>query len=170
MKSSPSWFKNHEIIFKIRSNINNFMELAIANADNAKVEFGVDEEYLVTDTERTDIVLYENCLEKHEFIFPSRPGKPIATAITHNSVTLEWTDEQTGSEGSLKYKILYHQKDKLQWSEMLTNDNKKTMCIADLPSSTSFQFKVQSISSVCLSATSNESEVITTAPPITSGR
>ncbi|CAF1251722.1 unnamed protein product, partial [Didymodactylos carnosus] len=169
----PSWFRSREIISKMCSHIDHFVELSLENVQNAKVEFVVDEECFLDGTERVDIVLYENCLEQQGYIALRKPRKPTATVVTHNSVTLEWTDEERKSESTQKYKIIYRKltTDKVQWSEVFTSDNKKTMCITDLPSSTPFQFKVQSINNICYSPTSDISEAITTAAaPTAQGR
>ena len=163
-KHSLPWFKIQKSAVRIRANVEQFIELARANAENDQLKFVVNEEYLTEGDSRVEIVLFENGWEKEGFIVSSKPGAPTAEAVTDSSVTLRWTDDQNGSDSVQQYKIMYQEKngDVIQWNTQMTNDISKTVCISKLPSATTFLFKIQSISKVCRSPVSDTTEVSTT--------
>ncbi|CAF1245221.1 unnamed protein product [Rotaria sp. Silwood1] len=164
-QESSAWFKDHNILSKIRTNLRQFIEFASANITNKNIRFVVNEEYSLDGVKRAEVILYDNGSIKKGFIMPSKPDAPYAKTVTHNSVTLEWTDVQSGSEQVKKYKIMYrkHSSDNHEkWNEVLTNNNSKIMCISNLPSKTAFVFKVQSITGIGLSPVTDVSELVET--------
>ncbi|CAF0864836.1 unnamed protein product [Didymodactylos carnosus] len=89
---------------------------------------------------------------------------PTAAAVTPGSITLQWSNEERGSEGVEKYQIFYQIQGTDEWQGCSTIDSRKIAILGNLPPATSFQFAVQSVDEICLSAFSEISEWITTAP------
>jgi len=173
-QESSAWFNDQIMISKIRTDLRQFIEFAAGNSNvNKNIKFIVNEEYSLGSAKQAALVLYENGIKINCFMVPSKSGAPYAKAVTHDSVTLEWTDAQSGSKEVRKYKIMYckcndddqistNENRQEKWMEVLTKDNTKMMCVTDLPWKTAFVFKVQSITAVGLSAVSDSSLLIET--------
>ena len=171
------WFEDRRILAKIRKNLRQFIEFAKANnVQNRKMKFIVNEEYSVDHAKSIEHMVYANGLEKTDFIIPSKPGAPYAKNVTYNSITLGWTDAASGSEKVSKYKVMYRQyngktldgknedEEKKNWTEVYTNANSKKIIILNLPSKTTFVFKVQSITAIgrsTISGLSKPTETLT---------
>jgi hypothetical protein len=168
-RKRTKWFEDRRIIATIRKNVQQFIEFAKANVDNEKLKFIVDEEYLVDHVKNAELILYDDGLDKKGFIIPSKPDAPYAKNVTDNSVTLEWADAASGTEKVIKYKVMYQKysgknedEKKENWTEVYTKTNHKKIIISNLPSKTTFVFKVQSITAIGLSAISGLSQPIET--------
>ncbi|CAF1025690.1 unnamed protein product [Adineta steineri] len=151
------------------------LEFAKTNKiDNTKIKFIINEEYSVNNTKTIELVLYEHGSEKKGFIIPSRPDAPHAISVTDNNVTLIWTDAANGTEEVWNYKVMYQEhrgeilvgknksKKEEKWTGVYTKDNHKKIIILNLPPSTKFVFKVQSITTIGHSAISACSEPVET--------
>ncbi|CAF3771416.1 unnamed protein product [Adineta steineri] len=174
-KQHTPWFADRRSMTTIRKNLRQFKEFAEANnVENAKIKFIVNEEYPVNDTKTIKLILYDDGLEKSGFIIPSKPGAPYAISVTDNNVTLEWADATSGTEKVQNYKVMYQKyrgepsigenvtKKEERWTEVHTNASHMKIIISNLPSSTKFVFKVQSVTAIGLSAISACSEIIET--------
>ncbi|CAF1223930.1 unnamed protein product [Rotaria sp. Silwood1] len=170
-----TWFTDRHMMAKIRKNLRNFIEFVEGNKhENEKIKFIVDEGYAVNNVKSAELILYEDGLEKQGFIIPSKPDAPYSKSVTDNSIILRWTDKASGSEKVKNYKVLYRKyKNKTlsdndenekqeKWTEIYTKSNQKEIIIWNLPSKTSFEFKVQSVTAIGLSAISGLSEPIET--------
>ncbi|CAF1638221.1 unnamed protein product, partial [Rotaria magnacalcarata] len=93
---------------------------------------------------------------------------PYAKNVTDNNVTLGWADAARGTEKVRKYKVMYRKvgenenETEEKWTEVYTNSNQKELIISNLPSETTFVFKVQSITAIGLSLISDISEPMET--------
>lgn len=171
--NSSAWFKDHDTVRKTRTILRQFIDFAAANSCTPNIKFIANEEYFKGDVKRAIPVLYENGVPNESFVFPSKPDAPNATHVTDDSITLEWEDEEIGSEKIINYKIMY-QKDisgeqviasknsSKAWIHMETTDNAKMMQVSKLPSGVSFIFKVQSVTKIGFSAISEDSRLIST--------
>jgi len=160
----------------MRKNIRQFIEFAQANnVENGKIKFIVDEQYAVDHVSKSvELILYDDGSEKKGFIIPSKPDAPYAKHVTNNSVTLGWTNAANGTEKVIKYKVIYQKysgetllhktenENEERWIEVYTNSSFKEIIILNLPSKTTFVFKVQSITAIGLSAISGLSKPIET--------
>ncbi len=170
------WFEDCGLVPKMRKNIRQFIEFAQANnVENGKIKFIVDEQYAVDHVSKSvELILYDDGSEKKGFIIPSKPDAPYAKNVTNSSVTLGWTNAANGTEKVIKYKVIYQKysgetllhktenENEERWIEVYTNSNFTEIIILNLPSKTTFVFKVQSITSIGLSAISGLSKPIET--------
>ena len=79
-----------------------------------------------------------------KMIIPSKPGKPRASKISHNSIELEWTKPEQGAHNVTSYTIIYHSTidPKDAWSEQKVV-SKEEMILAKLPDNTTYWFKIR---------------------------
>ena len=96
-------------------------------------EAGIGLESEISDPIKTKAIIY------------SKPGKPKASNITHDSVELQWTEPEHGSDKIVSYNIFYcsinDQPD--QWMEQRTRSTEKSMLISQLSEKNTYYFKVQ---------------------------
>ncbi|CAF3870903.1 unnamed protein product, partial [Adineta steineri] len=174
-KKHIPWFENSLTMAEIRKNLRQFKEFAEANnVKNTKIRFIVNEVYSFYHIKTVEVNLYNGGSEKEGFIVPSKPDAPYAISVTDNNVTLTWADPATGTEEVRNYKVMYQKhrgktlvgknksKKDEQWAEVYTNANHKKIIISNLPPSSKFVFKVQSITTIGLSAISACSKPIKT--------
>ena len=100
---------------------------------------------------------------------PILPGKPCATSVTHDSIQLQWSRAQYGTQNVKLYTIFYHEsKDPpelvTQWKEYKTNGSKESITVNGLAPQTFYSFKVHAEFQTD-SWESEASEPIQTAPP-----
>ncbi|CAF1425505.1 unnamed protein product [Adineta steineri] len=174
-KKHATWFRNSRTMTKFRKNLRQFKEFADANnIENTKIKFIVNEEFSDNHTKTIDLILYDDGLEESGFIIPSKPGAPYAISVTDNNITLTWADAASGTEEVQNYKVMYQKyrgktligknqsEEEEKWNEEYTNASHKKIIISNLPPSTKFVFKVQSITTIGLSAISACSKPIET--------
>ena len=79
-----------------------------------------------------------------KMIIPSKPSKPTATGITHNSIQLEWTEPEEGAHNVTSYTIFYHSISDPSgvWSEQKAATNKEVL-VAQLSENTVYNFKIR---------------------------
>lgn len=96
---------------------------------------------------------------------PSKPGKPRASQITHNSIELEWTKPEQGAHNVTSYTILYHSTidpmDTWSRSEHIVV-SKEGMILTQLPDNTTYWFKIRPECESGFGSESDISEPITT--------
>ena len=82
---------------------------------------------------------------KTKMITPSKPGKPKASSITHDSVQLQWTKPQEGAHNITSYTILYRStdEDSNQWIVLKTEGSKERVTVTQLSEKTVYYFKVK---------------------------
>ncbi|CAM4849003.1 unnamed protein product, partial [Rotaria magnacalcarata] len=154
-RKRKKWHEDRRIIANIRKNVQQFIEFAKANVDNEKLKFIVDEEYLVDHIKNAELILYDDGAEKK------------ALSYQVNQVR-RWADAARGTEKVRKYKVMYRKvgenenETEEKWTEVYTNSNQKELIISNLPSETTFVFKVQSITAIGLSLISDISEPMET--------
>ena len=73
---------------------------------------------------------------------PSKPGKPRATNITHDSIELEWTKPELGAHNVTSYTVLYRL-DSGQWNEQITTSNDAKVIMSQLKEHTIYFFKIR---------------------------
>ena len=97
-------------------------------------------------------------------IVPSKPGKPTASNVTHDSIRLEWTKPEQGAHNVTSYNILYRFTDDLpdQWMEQKTKSAKEGFVFSQLSEKTTYLFKVQPVCDTGVGLESDISEPIMT--------
>ena len=98
-----------------------------------------------------------------KIILPSKPGKPRALEITHNSVKLEWTKPENGAHNIISYTVLYCSisdppKEWLEHTAVMT----EKVHLSQLVESTSYHFKVRAECEVGYGPESDISEPVET--------
>ena len=80
-------------------------------------------------------------------IIPSKPGKPIATKVTHDSIQLEWTKPEQGTHNIIAYRVLYrfHPRNDPpdKWIEQKVESAEEMVTVSQLSERTIYSFKVQ---------------------------
>ena len=107
---------------------------------------------------------YSELSDPIETVSPiSQPGNPIATKVTHDSITLKWEKPECGSD-DVKYYILdycaLHQQDR--WHTYKRIGPQASVCLTGLQPKTIYIFKVRAESSVASSLDSKFSGPIET--------
>ena len=89
---------------------------------------------------------------------PSRPGKPVATNVTHNTIQLQWSkpDSEVTS-----YIVLYRCYQFDGWISHLTSDSQESALLTDLLPNRSYNVKVRAVSNA---GTSTNSETLLPPP------
>ena len=84
---------------------------------------------------------------KTKMIIPSKPSKPRALKVTHNSIQLEWTKPEQGAHNITSYTVLYHSKkdspEYQEWTEQKVDTVKEKVIVSQLLEKTVYFFKVQ---------------------------
>ena len=180
-RNQTKWFEDRHLIAKVRKNVREFIDFVRGNNDDdeAKIKFIVHEEYSIDQIKYAKVTLYDDGIHQDDFIIPSKPSKPYASAVTENSITLEWKDIMKGSEEITQYKVMYlmestnealvnnteSEKEGNKWMEVYSNGNSTEMILSDLPSNTMFTFKVQSVTAIAFGPISDISKPIRTRAP-----
>ena len=111
-----------------------------------------------------------------KMIISSKPGKPRASKVTHNSVELEWTKPEQGAHSVTSYSVLYHSiSDPVdtvycveqidpseQWKELTCT--MESLTISNLNAETTYIFKVHVHCEIGVSKESETSNPIKTKP------
>ena len=96
---------------------------------------------------------------------PSKPGKPQALSITHDSVQLEWAKPEKGVKSITSYTILYRSQfndPPNQWMENRTASAENTITVLHLFENTTYLFQVLPECGVGIGLESDVSDPITT--------
>ena len=98
---------------------------------------------------------------------PGRPGKPMASKTTHNSIHLNWPGPKSGSEGVMFYSVLYRRMDdtSAEWQTTRTQGSQKAITVSELAAKAVYCFKIRAESEAGVSPGSEMSEPIATSPP-----
>ena len=78
-------------------------------------------------------------------IIPSKPGKPKASSITHNSIQLEWTKPEEGAHNVTSYVIFYRSASDPpdQWIQLKIGTAKEKYTVSHLSENAIYSFKIQ---------------------------
>ena len=80
-------------------------------------------------------------------IVPSKPGKPRALRVTHDSIKLEWTKPEYGAHNITSYTVLYNcsSSDHFnhEWLEHATTNNAESLLLSQLSENTLYFFKIR---------------------------
>lgn len=177
-ENCTKWFEDPDTIGKIRKNLRQFIEFAKANnVPNGQIKFMVYEDYAVDHVKTTELILFDDGVQKNDFIIPSKPSAPFIKSVTESSVQLEWRDVANGTENVTQYRVLYQQysggrsaykndsdkeENEDEWTEVYTEKNDRVLTIFHLLEKTTFVFKVQSITAIGVSPISDVSKPIQT--------
>ena len=103
---------------------------------------------------------------------PERPGKPIASKMTHKSIHLTWPGPKSGIEGVTFYSVLYRRMDDplAEWQTTRTQGSQKEFTVGELAAKAVYCFKIRAESEAGVSPDSEMSEPIATSPPPVPGR
>ena len=88
----------------------------------------------------------------------SPPGKPYATNVTHNSITLQWSKGEQGALIVQYYTILYRRSadNKDRWTAFQTCNAQQNATLSDLDPKTAYVFKLRA---ECVAGASPDSEL-----------
>ena len=100
---------------------------------------------------------------KTKMLWPSKPGKPKATSVTHNSIKLEWSKPDEGAHNVSSYTVFYHSsKQRSKQCVKITNITSERFLVRKLSEKTTYSFKVQPVCEAGVGPKSVVSEPIKT--------
>ena len=101
----------------------------------------------------------------------SRPGKPNASKVTSNSIHLNWSTPESGTQNIEFYTVMYCRMDdqSSQWQTSKTQGAQKFATVSGLTAKVVYRFKVRAECKVGVSPDSELSDPIATSPPSTQG-
>ena len=96
------------------------------------------------------------------------PGKPYASNVTHNSITLQWSESDQGASIVLCYTILYRKyaDDGVRWTVFQTYNAQQKATLSNLEPKTAYVFKLRAEFAAGASPYSELSDPIETLLPI----
>ena len=102
---------------------------------------------------------------------PGKPGQPILSEVSHNSIRLKWAKPETGSEAIKFYTVLYRRMDdpSSQWQLQNTQDDQEVAIVNGLAANVFYCFKVRAECEAGVSVESEMSDPVATRPPPLSG-
>ena len=103
---------------------------------------------------------------------PGKPGKPMASKVTHNSIQLKWPGPKSGIEVVEYYSVIYHRMDdpSAKWQTTKTHDSQKEVTMSGLAAKAVYCFKVRAESEAGASSDSEMCNPILTSHPPVPGR
>lgn len=95
---------------------------------------------------------------------PCRPGKPVATSVTHDSVKLEWTKPEQGAHNIKSYTILHCSESdpSNQWIQHKVQSTTESLIVSELSEYTFYRFKVRADCETGIGVESDVSDAIQT--------
>ena len=107
-----------------------------------------------------------DCIETHLPI--SEPGKPTATRVTHNSITMKWDKPERGADIVEHYTIFYRRSIDVAdvWNALKAPNRKVMSTVFNLNPKMFYIFKVRAESATATSPESESSDPIETLSPI----
>lgn len=183
------WYKSPNLISDMRQKVKQFKDFANANKENKDLLCLVaDGSATISDGNCAAITLYEEG-KPIEFELPSQPGKPKATIITQDSIQLAWAKPQYGAQNVTSYIISYcphndsdkpgcdsdkpdHDSDKpghasdKPWKTQKTEGVQEAATVTGLAHETAYDFKINAVCDLGISADSEISDTANTKGPI----
>ena len=160
-----SWYKDRAVMTTLRNKAKRFVNFARTNKGNTTIK------YVVADSSEDDmesgcaIVLYDNGTEQ-EFEPPSTPSniRVSPRGITHDSIRLEWTKPEFGSENVKYYTVSCQVENDPSdsWDTIKTKGKETSICVNDLKEDHKYRFKVRAESKVGMSQDCEVSDFIQT--------
>ena len=97
---------------------------------------------------------------------PGKPGQPIVSEVSHNSMQLKWARPESGSEGIKCYTVLYRRMDNpsSQWQLQNTQDTQEVAIVNGLAANVLYCFKVRAECEAGVSVESEMSDPVATRP------
>ena len=143
------WYTNTELMKKITSNIEHFKTFMENNSKNKSTRFVVtnyasNTGVALNEPNSASILLYEGTTCK-VWEPPGPPGKPTTKEITNNSVQLEWSKPEYGSQSVECYQVSYHPVANPQGGSVVTTNSAQVMAtVSGLTAGTKYVFTIQS--------------------------
>ena len=143
------WYSNTELMKKITFNIEHFKTFMENNSENKATRFVVtsyasNTGVTLNEPSSASILLYEGTTCK-VWEPPGSPGKPTVKEVTHDTVQLEWSKPEYGSQSVECYQVTYHPVDNPQGGSILTTITAQEMAtIRGLTSGIKYVFTIQS--------------------------
>ena len=102
---------------------------------------------------------------------PGKPGQPIVSEVSHNSIHLKWSRPESGSEGIKFYTVMYRRMDdpSSQWQLQNTQDAQEVAIVNGLAENVLYCFKVCAECETGVSVESEMSDLVATQPSPSSG-
>jgi hypothetical protein len=153
-----------DIFTSFRTTVKLFLQYAKANSTRQDIKFFVDEHYIEDHQQKkgASVILYKNG-KGNVWQLPSAPGKPSARDVTYESITLQWSKPEQGSETVEKYKIYSYINSTKEWKLLYTTLNDtESITIKNLGPETTYKFKIQAVTLAGDTAESDVSSSIKT--------
>ncbi|XP_028971378.2 uncharacterized protein LOC106024252 [Esox lucius] len=158
------WYNSREVSNTMREQAKLFMDFADAHKDNKAIRFMVA---AITNKKHkgASIYLFNDGSEiTNNFEPPSKPEKPTACDITHDSVTINIHFPRFGSQDVTHYLVEYCVDGKDVWSQEKASRDDQTFTVSSLSPNTLYRFKYRAVCSVGQGPSSDISDIIKTLP------
>ena len=167
------WYDNGELMRNILVQARQFNEFASTNKHREDTMFVVNTNPPARSPNGDKgacIELYEQGIPNN-FMPPGKPGKPLASKVTHKSIQLAWESPKLGAQSVQYYTISYRQVDlPEEWNTVKTEGPDETITIKRLDANTKYLFKVCAECQTGVSPDSDISMPTETAAPSGPGR
>lgn len=127
----------------IQRHVNNTEEIAVVSQllENTTYRFQVQPEYeagIGLESDISDPIMTKR-------IIPSKPGKPRALKVTHQSIELEWSKPEQGADNVTCYSVLCHSASDPTdyWTVCEATTTEERATVSQLRESTTYYFKIQ---------------------------
>ena len=97
---------------------------------------------------------------------PGKPGRPMTSNVTHNSIQLTWSGPESGFPNIKSYTVLYRRIDNpsSQWQTQSTQGAQAMATVSGLAAKTMYYFKIRAVGETGVCSDSEMSNFITTNP------
>ncbi|XP_029441924.1 uncharacterized protein LOC115081641 [Rhinatrema bivittatum] len=159
-RKTEAWYHSTD---SVQHTAYQFLTFASANKNAEKTKFVVAS-VLDEINPGASIYLYENGkLSSHKFQPPSKPGRPLVSAKTHDSITLELIPPEYGASWVEKYRIEYKCRETM-WVAVDTEALLKEFTMSNLKANFCYDFRCTAASKIGVSLPSEVMASVKTHP------
>ncbi|XP_072574573.1 uncharacterized protein [Paramormyrops kingsleyae] len=147
-----------------------FIDFAKANKENKKTHF-ISASIANDKHKGASIYLYKDGINKnYHFEPPSKPERPNASDVTHDSVTIKLSHPQYGSSEITHYLVEYCANESDGWQFIKVSKSNLECTVSGLLPHTDYRFRYKAVCPAGVSLTSDESDSIKTLPTSPPGK
>ncbi|XP_051899559.1 uncharacterized protein LOC127585884 [Pristis pectinata] len=160
-RHGEQWFNSQTVCRKMKEQSQLFLDFATANRAGGKIKFLVSS--MQDDSKLgASIYLYKGgTISNRCFEPPSQPERPVASGITHNSVTLQLQPPRYGADEIVGYRVEYQGPDQEEWTTLDTPDKSLSFTISGLQPNQEYNFRYRAVANIGVSKVSDSIRSVT---------
>ena len=160
------WYEDSDLVMNIRKQAKLFRSFAEANEGNKDIKFVVTSNGDRGSSRGAAIDLYKDSERTENFNPPGKPGKPTASAVTHDTIQLKWSKPEYGAQSIQFYTVFYREENDPpnEWKETRIQKASNHYTVRQLVNRSCYSFKVRAESIGGSSLVSEVSVPIPTTP------